>query len=256
MNLDPYLSFTRELATASADIILPFYNGADLGLELKSDASPVTLADRGAEEIMRRMIEERFPDHGIVGEEYGTVRGDAEFVWVLDPIDGTKSFISHVPLFGTLIGLLHQGRPVVGCIHQPVLKQLMLSDGSTTTLNGAPVRIRPCHDLSRATMVTTDPTHPAKYHNGAAFEALQNRVSFSRTWGDCYGYLLIAAGWADVMVDPIMNPWDLLPIEPIVRGAGAKMTTWTGEPANHMAANSGIACDPAIHDEVIRILRG
>ncbi len=256
MNLEPYLAFTRELAAGSAEVILPYYHGADLGLEIKADASPVTLADRGAELYMRNLIEKRFPGHGIVGEEYGTVRGDAEFVWVLDPIDGTKSFISHVPLFGTLIGLLHQGRPVVGCIHQPVLQQLMLSDGTTTTLNGSPVRIRPCRDLSQAILVTTDPVHPAKYHNGPAFDALQRRVSFCRTWGDCYGYLLVAAGWADVMVDPIMNPWDLLPIEPIMRGAGAKMTTWNGAPANHMGADSGIACAAEIHDEVLRILRG
>jgi len=256
MNLEPYLSFVRDLAGASADIILPYYHGKDLGLELKSDATPVTLADRRAEEIMRQMIERRFPNHGILGEEYGTVRPDAEFVWVLDPIDGTKSFITHVPLFGTLIGLMHQGRPVIGCIHQPVLGQLMLGDGSTTTLNGSPVHIRPCHDLSQATLVTTDPVHPAKYHSGAAFDALQQRVSFSRTWGDCYGYLLVAAGWADLMVDPIMNPWDLLPIEPIMRGAGAVMTTWDGQPANHSGANSGIACSAAIHPEVIRILRG
>lgn len=256
MNLDPYLDFTRELAAASAEVILPYYHGTDLGLELKADASPVTLADRRAEEIMRQMIEKRFPGHGIVGEEYGTVRGDAEFVWVLDPIDGTKSFISHVPLFGTLIGLLYQGHPEVGCIHQPVLRQLMLSDGRTTTLNGSPVRIRPCPELAKATMVTTDPVHPGQYHNGAAFEALQKRVNFSRTWGDCYGYLLVASGWADLMVDPIMNPWDLLPIEPIMRGAGAIMTTWDGEPANHLRANSGIACSAEIHPEVLRILRG
>jgi len=255
MNLEPYLAFMRELAAASADVILPYYNGTDMGLEIKSDASPVTLADRGAEQVMRQIIERRFPQHGIVGEEYGTVRGDAEFVWVLDPIDGTKSFISHVPLFGTLIGLLHEGRPVVGCIHQPVLKQLMLSDGTTTTLNGSPVRMRPCANLSQATLVTTDPTHPARYQNGAGFEALQKQVALSRTWGDCYGYLLLAAGWADVMVDPIMNPWDLLPIEPIVRGAGGVITTWQGEPANHLKATSAVACTPGLQTEVLRLLR-
>lgn len=256
MNLEPYLAFTRELAAASADVILPVYNGTEMGLEIKADASPVTLADRGAERIMRELIERRFPSHGIVGEEYGTVRGDAEFVWVLDPIDGTKSFISHVPLFGTLIGLLHQGKPVVGCIHQPVLKQLMLSDGTTTTLNGSPVRMRPCPNLAQATLVTTDPTHPAKYQNGAGFDALQKRVGLSRSWGDCYGYLLLAAGWADVMADPIMNPWDLLPIEPIIRGAGGTITTWQGGAANHLQANSAVASRPEIHAEVLQILRG
>ena len=255
MNLAPYLDFTRELAAASAEVILPYYGQSEMGLELKADETPVTLADRGAEEVMRRMIEKRFPTHGIVGEEHGTVRGDAEFVWILDPIDGTKSFISTVPLFGTLIGLLHQGKSVVGCIHQPVLRQLMLSDGLTTTLNNRPVRVRPCPALNQAVLLTTDPLLPAKYQSGTGFENLQQRVRLSRTWGDCYGYLLVAAGWADIMVDPIMNPWDLLPIEPIIRGAGGVMTTWHGDAANHMQANSGVACGPELHAEVLRTLR-
>ena len=115
MNHEPFVAFVRELAEASAQVILPYFGSRDMGLELKSDASPVTLADRGAEKVMREMIARRFPEHGIIGEEFGTERGDAEYVWVLDPVDGTKSFILGVPLFGTLIGLLHRGRPIVGC---------------------------------------------------------------------------------------------------------------------------------------------
>jgi myo-inositol-1(or 4)-monophosphatase len=254
MNLDPYLAFMRELAAASAEVILPYFGVKDVGLEIKADESPVTRADRGAEEVMRRLIGQRFPSHGIVGEEFGTERGDAEFVWILDPIDGTKSFISAVPLFGTLIGLLHRGRSVAGCIHQPVLGQLMLGDGNTTTLNGKPVRIRPCATLSDATLLTTDPTYPAKYQSGAGFAALEQRVRLSRSWGDCYGYLLVAAGWADIMVDPIMNPWDLLPVEPLLRGAGAAITDWHGQPANHLEAKSAVACAPELHAEVIQWL--
>ena len=256
MNLEPYVVFIRELAAASAEIILPYFGRKDVGVEFKADESPVTRADRGAEEVMRRLIERRFPSHGIVGEEFGTRRGDAEFVWVLDPIDGTKSFISAVPLFGTLIGLLHEGRPVLGCIHQPVLKQLMLGDGHTTTLNGSPVRVRPCRELSQATLLTTDPTYPAKFQSEAGFAALEKQARLSRSWGDCYGYLLVAAGWADVMVDPIMNPWDLLPVEPIIRGAGGVITDWHGNAADHLGASSAVACGPELHSEVIRTLRG
>ncbi len=254
--LQSHRDFVAELAVASAEIILPMFGRHDVGLEMKSDESPVTLADRRAEEVMRRLIEKRFPDHGIVGEEYGTVRGDAEFVWVLDPIDGTKSFITAVPLFGTLIGLLHQGRPVLGCIHQPVLRQLMIGDGTTTTLNGTPVRVREGVPLAEATVLFSDPTHPAKYQDGARFEAVCGKARLVRSWGDCYGYLLVAAGWADVMLDPIMNPWDLQPIVPIIRGAGGVVTDWSGDPADRMEASSCIAASPALHAEVASLLKG
>ena len=254
MNHEPFVAFMRELAEASAQVILPYFGARDMGLELKSDASPVTLADRGAEKVMREMIARRFPDHGIIGEEFGTERGDAEYVWVLDPVDGTKSFILGVPLFGTLIGLLHRGRPIVGCIHQPVMRQLMIGDGTLTTLNDRPVRIRPCARLSEASLLTTDPLYPAQYQNGAGFDALTRSVRLYRGFGDCYGYLLLCSGWVDVMVDPIMNPWDLLPLVPVLEGAGARFSDWQGQPANHVGATSMVACAPELHDEVIGLL--
>lgn len=254
MNVEPFRDFLTELAHASAEVIVPLFGCREVGHELKSDESPVTIADRRAEEVMRRLIGQRFPQHGIVGEEFGTERGDAEFVWVLDPIDGTKSFISAVPLFGTLIGLLHEGRPVLGCIHQPVLRQLMIGDGRTTTLNGTPVRVRDGVSLGEATLLCSDPVHPAKYQNGARFADLCGRARIVRSWGDCYGYLLVAAGWADVMVDPIMNPWDLLPIVPIITGAGGVVTDWQGGPAGRMEACSCIAAAPGLQPEIVKIL--
>ena len=256
VNPEPYRDFLAELATASAEVILPYYGCRDVGLELKSDASPVTIADRRAEEVMRGLIERRYPDHGIVGEEFGTVRGDAEFVWVLDPIDGTKSFITAVPLFGTLIGLLHRGNPILGCIHQPVLRQLMVGDGVTTTLNGSPVRVREGVPLAEATVLFSDPTHAARYQDGPRFDELCGKARMARSWGDCYGYLLVAAGWADVMLDPIMNPWDLLPIVPIIRGAGGVVSDWQGGPADRMEARSCIAAAPGLHAVVSAVLRG
>ena len=176
MNLDPFIAAVHELTRLSSDAILPHFGRADVNVEQKADATPVTLADREAERVMREWIERQFPTHGIVGEEPGTVRSDAEFVWVLDPIDGTKSFITAVPLFTTLIGLLHQGRPVLGVIHQPVLKQLMIGDGQQTTLNGNPVRIRPARDLSAATLLTSDPLLPGRHQDPQGFDAQIGRA--------------------------------------------------------------------------------
>ena len=163
-----------ELAEKSGDFIRPYFGRADLVVETKSDATPVTLADRGAEELMRKLIKAKFPTHGIIGEELGSERPDAEFVWILDPIDGTKSFITGVPLWGTLIALLHRGQPVLGVIHQPILKQLMTGDGTTTTLNGRAVRVRATKRIEDATLLTSDPFNPSKYQNGDAFNALHS----------------------------------------------------------------------------------
>ena len=237
----PYRAFMIELAERSGEFIRPYFADPGLVVEDKSDQSPVTPADRGAEELLRQMISRRYPGHGIVGEELGSENDQAEFVWVLDPIDGTKAFISACPLFGTLIALLHRGEPVLGALHQPVLRQLLIGDGETTELNRRPVRVRPCLTVESAVLLTSDPLNPGKYRDGAAFDALARRVRFTvRTWGDCYGYLLVASGWADVMTDPIMNPWDIQAIVPIVRGAGGVITDWRGgDPVKGDSASVG-----------------
>jgi histidinol phosphatase-like enzyme (inositol monophosphatase family) len=253
VDLTPYRAFMTELARKSGDFIRPLFGRPDLAVETKSDQSPVTLADRGAEELMRSMIGKKFPAHGIIGEELGSENADAEWVWVLDPIDGTKSFITGVPLWGTLIALLHRGQPVLGCIHQPVLGQLMLGDGAVTTLNDRRVRVRACARLEEAVVLTSDPLNPAKYQNGAGYTALTDRAKLVRTWGDCYGYLLLAGGWADVMLDPIMNPWDIAALVPVVRGAGGTITDWQGGPA--YPAQSTVAASPALHAQVLEALK-
>jgi len=253
MDLQPYRSFLVELAEKSGDFIRPFFANHSLAIETKADASPVTAADRGAEELIRGLIAKRFPQHGVVGEEFGNDRADAEFVWVLDPIDGTKSFMSACPLFGTLIALMHQGQPVLGAIHQPILRQLMIGDGTTTELNGQHVRIRESMTkLSEATLLTSDALNLGKYQNAAASDRLTQAVKLYRTWGDCYGYLLLSSGWADIVIDPIMNPWDIAALIPVVRGAGGVITDWRGnDPVN---ADSIVAATPALHAEVIRVL--
>jgi len=255
MNLDPYLQFARELAEASGDFIRPYFGDNTVEVEAKADASPVTIADRGAELLMRELIVAKFPDHGVMGEEYGRLNPDAEWVWILDPIDGTKSFAAAVPLFGTLIALQYQGEPVLGVIHQPILRQLCIGTADGTELNGAPVRLREPKDLASALLLTTDTRAIGKYRGVSAeagWDALTNRIRLLRTWGDCYGYLLLASGWADIMIDPKMEIWDLAAIVPIVQGAGGVITGWDGT----KALDSAVAAHAKIHGEVLEILNG
>ncbi len=252
MDLEPYRALMIELALKSGEFIRPYFANPALEVETKEDATPVTIADRGAEELMRGMIAAKFPSHGIAGEEFGATNESAEFVWVLDPIDGTKAFAAACPLFGTLIALQYHGQPILGAIHQPVLKQLLIGDGKTAELDGRRVRIRPCADIESSTLLTSDPLNPAKFQDGPAFDALAQRARIVRTWGDCYGYLLVATGWADIMCDPIMNPWDIQALVPVIRGAGGVITDWQGgDPVN---ADSIVAAAPALHAQVIAAL--
>jgi len=253
MDFESQRTFLAALASASGDFIRPFFANPGLAVELKSDQSPVTLADRGAEELMRRMIRERFPTHGILGEEFGAENTGAEFVWVLDPIDGTRAFAAACPLFGTLIALLHHGQPVLGAIHQPILRQLIIGDGHTTTLDGRPVHCRATTRLADATLLCSDWLSPAQHQDGAAFDRLARGARQCRTWGDCYGYLLVASGWADVMCDPIMNPWDIAALVPVVRGAGGVITDWQGG-APFPAQSTVAAATPALHTAVLAAL--
>jgi myo-inositol-1(or 4)-monophosphatase len=252
VNLDPYRAFMIELATLSGDFIRPFFGRTDLKVELKPDQSPVTAADTGAEDLMRGLINRKFPGHGVLGEEGGTERPDADFVWVLDPIDGTRSFTAAVPLFGTLIALLHQGQPILGCIHQPILGQLLVGDNETALLNGKPVRTRSLRRIEEATLLTSDPvtiTRP----ECRGYVSLMERAKLARTWGDCYGHLLVATGWADVIYDPVMNLWDIAALVPVLRGAGGVITDARGGPA-YPATSTVSAANADLHRQVIEAL--
>ncbi len=250
-----FKEFAIELAQLSGDFIRPYFRSDHLSIELKQDRTIVTEADRGAEKLMREAIERRFPEHGILGEEYGPKNADAEYVWVLDPIDGTVSFAHGVPLFGTLIALSRRGQPVLGVIHQPILGELLIGDGTTTTLNGRPVHTRAIENLEEATVLCTDLKHVAMHQDAGRFQALIERTKLPRGWGDCYGYLLLASGRADVMCDPIMNPWDIAALVPVVRGAGGVITSWEGgEPVNAKAIIA--AATPNLHAEVLGVLNG
>jgi inositol-phosphate phosphatase / L-galactose 1-phosphate phosphatase / histidinol-phosphatase len=188
----------------------------------------VTAADRAAEEAMRRRIEKRYPEHGIIGEEFGRVRADAEFVWTLDPIDGTKSFISGVPLFGTLIALTHNARPILGIIDQPVSRERWLGvAGRPTTLNGTTIRCRACPAISAATLFATTPD---MFEGGdaAAFAQVSGAVKLTRFGADCYAYGLVATGFIDLVLEASLKPYDFCAMVPIVEGAGGIATDWRG----------------------------
>ncbi len=245
------LAFTRLLAEESGATIRRYFR-TGYTVDSKSDESPVTVADRQAEERMRALIAEHYPAHGILGEEFGHHQPDAPFQWVLDPIDGTKNFISHSYLFGTLIALTHEGQALLGAINQPIMQDLLLGDGETTWLNGAPVRVRNCDRIEDAVFLTTSHYNVANFQNGPAFEAVAQRAGRYHTWGDCHGYYLVAVGGADVMTDPVMNLWDRAALVPIIEGAGGRITDWQG--GDPLYGSGVIASGGGFHDELIRLL--
>lgn len=246
-----FIEFIAYLCKKAADEILPHY-GPDVEIDRKSDATPVTLADRNAEKRIRALINKKYPEHGIIGEEYGSERIDADFVWVLDPVDGTKSFISGVPLFATLIALMYKGRPVIGAINQPVLNQLVIGDCNSTTLNGKPVFGREACQLYEATLCTTDPIRKTLWQNNADWSALPPKTALYRSWGDAGGYILLCSGFIDIMCDPAMEIWDCAAIIPCLLGAGIKVTGWDGGDA--FEARSIIAAKEPLHKEVMATL--
>lgn len=252
-NISEFKKFARHLADISAEIIKPYFR-SELTVDNKLDDSPVTIADKKAEEIMRTRIMKEYPEHGIIGEEFGNYNENTKFKWVLDPIDGTRSFIRGALSFGTLIALLKDGKPVLGVINHPVLNEFLIGDGKNTTLNDKEVKVRECNNISEATLLTTDHLNVGKYQNANAFNKLLKKVKLYRQWGDCYGYYLVATGFADIMIDPIMSPWDKMALIPIIEGAGGIITDYKGDDA--VTGNSIIAASRGIHSFIIKELNG
>ena len=249
--LNELKDFCELLALESGKIIKQYWR-TEFTVETKKDLSPVTIADKKAEELMRGMIMKNFPGHGILGEEFGEYNPGAEYKWVLDPIDGTKSFVCGTVTFGTLIALLKNGQPVLGVINQPVLNEFLIGDGETARLNGKKVDSRMCNSIDDAVLLTTDQLNIEKYQKIGGFDRLAHRVKLYRQWGDCYGYYLVATGYADIMIDPVMHPWDLMALIPIIRGAGGTITDYSG--GDPVTGKSIVATGGKIHDEVIKIL--
>lgn len=227
---DAYLSFAEELADASGAEVLKYFR-RPLDVESKADTSPVTIADRQSEKVIRDLIEKRFPSHGIVGEEFGKKDENAEFVWVLDPIDGTKSFITGSPLFGTLIALLHNGEPVVGVISQPYIRERWTgAKGEVSRFNGREIHTRKCGGLEKSAVFSTGGRlmfkNPDDYRR---FENLAKPAAVTRFSADCYAYGLLAMGCIDVVCEAGMKLYDYAALIPVVSGAGGVMTDWNGK---------------------------
>jgi inositol-phosphate phosphatase / L-galactose 1-phosphate phosphatase / histidinol-phosphatase len=253
---DADIALAHALADAAGAAIRPFFR-ADFASEDKADASPVTEADRASEAAMRTIIEAECPRDAIIGEEYGEKPGTTGRTWVLDPIDGTTSFIAGRPIFGTLIALMQDGWPVLGVIDQPIARERWLgAAGRPTTFNGTPVRTRPCPALETAILATTSP-HQFADEDAARFLALAAQVARRRLiyGGDCYNYGLLASGYIDLVVESGLKIHDFAALAPIVEGAGGTMCDWAGEPLNADSTGEVIALgDPARLEEVVAIL--
>ena len=257
--LDALDAFLLELNAASAETILPLFR-AEHGLQNKAGPGafdPVTLADKGAETTIRQLIASRFPEHGVIGEEYGEDRPDAEFVWVLDPIDGTRAFIAGLPLWTTLIGLRHQGQPVLGSIGQPFLGEIFIGDARAARLVARgvehPLRVRACPALNQAIIATTD-AHLFRGPQADAWSRLRSAARLARFGCDAYAYAMVALGTLDMVVETGLKSWDIESAVPVLAGAGGMITDWHGAPVGREGGQIIIAGDRASLDQAVAIL--
>jgi histidinol phosphatase-like enzyme (inositol monophosphatase family) len=226
------LDFAVEASWQAGKITLAYFQ-TGTAVERKADASPVTLADRRSEEKLRESIQRHFPAHGILGEEYGEVPGRTPYRWVLDPLDGTRSFIQGVPLYGVMMGLEYAGRAILGVVHFPALGETVsAAKGEGCYWNGRRARVSSVRTLEDAVLLATDVHSLYAKGRGHVFAALQDKTRLQRTWGDCYGHILVATGRAEIMLDPILNIWDCAALQPILEEAGGTFTDWSGTPTH------------------------
>lgn len=229
--LSPFIPLLHRLADTAGDVIRPLFRKT--GFIDKPDDTPVTLADRGAEEAIRTILKKERPQDGVWGEEYGAENMDAEWTWIIDPIDGTKAFIRGMPMFATLIGLMHKGVPVLGCIDQPILRERWLGgQGVPTTFNSAVVRTRACQNLNHAVLNATAPSmfYGDEWNaHGQYFEPLAKSCKYALWGGDAYAYGLVASGFIDIQVDALLKLHDWAALVPVIEGAGGRVTGWKGE---------------------------
>ena len=268
--LEGRLQFALELALSTGKETLPFFRTGQLQVERKRDKSPVTAADKAAEQRAREMISNRYPGDAILGEEFGVVAGESEYEWIIDPIDGTKSFISGVPLYSTLVGMTVAGDPAIGVIYIPVLGEIVLAakglgawygalplpgaTASATCDDAGTVELQRCRVSSQVSLedgllVTSQVDNFEHRKAETAYKSLEAKAYVTRTWGDGYGYLLVATGRAEAMVDPIVNPWDVAAVAPVILEAGGKFTTWANEyniRVPHCVGSNGL-----VHDQVL-----
>ena len=263
MNLQAYLDFTTQLAYRAGRITLGYFN-TGIRPDFKTDDTPVTAADRAAEQFIRGEIEKAYPDHAIIGEEFGeTIRLSAaqsalpsvSHRWIIDPIDGTKSFLHGVPLYGVLIGLEIDGEVRVGACYCPGTDEMLCAaDGLGAWWNGRRTRVSEVSELNRACACFTSYHGFDRVSRGPAWERLQKAVYMTRGWSDAYGYLLVATGRAEMMLDPVMALWDCGPFPPIFREAGGYFGSWDGREGHTF--NEAIACNSALLPEVLSLVAG
>ena len=258
-DLTPRLQLARTIGREAGQFTLRYFQQENFDVERKSDRSPVTVADRGAEKLLRDRILAAYPGDGIIGEEWGTVEGQTGINWILDPIDGTKSFISGVPLYGTMIGIEHGGRSLAGYVYIPGLDEgvYALEGQGAWHFRGAgdPRRasVSKKKSLSEGLVVTSQVDTFAKRGASDIFHRLEQAAYITRTWGDCYGYLLVATGRAEVMIDPMLNVWDAAAVAPIIEEAGGTFTDWSGTPTIH--AGEAVATNGLVMEEVLAMTR-
>jgi histidinol phosphatase-like enzyme (inositol monophosphatase family) len=246
------LAFAVAAAEEAGRIVRGHYQSS-IGVDAKADGSPVTVADREAERALRALIEDRFPEDGILGEEHGASRPEAARCWVVDPIDGTRTFVRGVPLFGVLVALVERDSPVVGVVHLPALGETVAAArGSGCWWNGQPARVSGVDRIDQALVMTTSVELDEEHGRGEGWHRLRAHAGMARTWSDCYGYALVATGRAEAMADPIMSPWDVAALVPIVEEAGGVVTDWDGGPG--YPATSTVATNAALAREVRELL--
>ena len=245
------LSVAIDAAYLAGRRTLAYFN-TRLPVEIKADHTPVTQADREAEQVIRTCIARTFPDHAILGEEGGKTEGNPDYRWIIDPIDGTKSFICGMPLYGVLIGVEIRGKPSVGVVYMPALDEMVVAaTGMGCRWNGRPARVSSLSRLEDAALMVSSIT--SAIARSDAFENLAGKTRIQRTWGDCYGYVLVATGRAEVMLDSAIKPWDIAPMLPIIQEAGGQFSDWSGEPT--IWGKDAVATNGQLHEPVLQILK-
>ena len=246
------LAVAQEAAWVGGRRTLAYFRTGTAATEWKEDRTPVTAADREAERLIRGVIVRAFPNHTVLGEEDGETTGSAPVRWIVDPLDGTRTFVHGVPLYGTLVGVEVGGEPVVGVIYLPALDEMIAAArGSGCTWNGRPCRVSAATRLDDALVVVTD--ERSARARSPAWDRLVTRTGMQRTWADCYGYVLVATGRAEIALDPVVDVWDCAALLPIVEEAGGRFTDWAGRRTIH--GGEAVATNGALHDEVIGLLR-
>lgn len=253
--LKDLLEASTEAAYQAGKITLSYFQSARFEVETKADDSPVTLADKDAEQFIRQFVKKYFPDHAILGEEYGEIPGTSPYRWIIDPIDGTKSFIHGVPLYGTMIGI--EDRRIkdttVGVVYFPALNEMYsAAKGSGAWCNGRRIQVSAVRELKESVVLITDIQHANEHPKAYLFDQLQKQARFTRTWGDCYGHMLVASGRAEIMLDPKMHLWDVAALKPIIEEAGGNFFDWNGK--NGLYINDAIACNANLESEIIKLL--